>query len=148
MARSSATTVEQYLAELPEERRAVIAQVRDVVRKNLPKGYEETMNWGAITWEIPLSRYPKTYNGQPLAFVSLAAQKNYYALYLMCLYDGTDRAKQFAEDFRKAGKKLDMGKSCVRFKRLEDLHLPAIATVIAGTPPEKYIALYEKSRAK
>ena len=148
MARSAATTVDEYLAELPEERRAVIAQVRDVVRKNLPKGYKETMNWGAITWEIPLSRYPKTYNKQPLAFVSLAAQKNYYALYLMCLYDGTDRVKQFAEEFEKAGKKLDMGKSCVRFKRLEDLHLPAIAKVIAETPPERYIELYEKSRAK
>ena len=148
MARSSATTVEQYLAELPEERRAVLSQVRDVVRKNLPKGYEEAMNWGAITWQIPLLRYPKTYNGQPLAFVSLAAQKNYYALYLMCLYDGTDRVKRFAEEFRTAGKKLDMGKSCVRFKAVDDLHLPAIAKVIAETPPEKYIEFVEKSRAK
>ena len=147
MARSNASTVEEYLAELPEERRAVIAQVRDFVRTNLPKGYEENINWGAITYEIPLSRYPKTYNRQPLAFASLAAQKNHYALYLMCLYDGSDRAKTFADEFRKAGKKLDMGKSCVRFKRVEDLHLPAIAKVIAETPPEKYIEIYEQSRA-
>lgn len=148
MARSNATTVEAYLAELPAERREVIAQVRDLVREHLPKGYEETMNWGAISWEIPLSRYPTTYNKQPLSFAALAAQKNHYALYLMCLYDGTDRAKEFAEEFRQAGKKLDMGRSCVRFKRIDDLHLPAIAKVIAGTPPEKYIAMYEQSRAR
>ena len=148
MARSSATTVDQYLAELPPERREVISQMRDFVRRNLPKGYEESMNWGGICWEIPLSRYPKTNNKQPLAFAALAAQKHYYALYLMCLYDGTDRARKFADEFAKVGKKLDMGKSCVRFRRIEDLHLPAIAKVIAETPPEKYIAFYEQSRPK
>ena len=147
MARSSATTVDEYLAELPAERRDVVARVRDVVRKHLPEGYEETMNWGAISWEIPLARYPKTYNRQPLSFVGLAAQKNHYALYLMCLYDGTDRTKAFAEEFREAGKSLDMGKSCVRFRKVEDLHLPAIAKVIAEMPPEQYIEAYERSRA-
>lgn len=148
MARSAAKTVDEYLAGLPDDRREVVAEVRDFVRTHLPDGYDETMNWGAISWEIPLSRYPKTYNGQPLSFAALAAQKNYYALYLMFLYDGTDRTKQFAEEFRKAGKKLDMGKSCVRFKAIGDLHLPAIAQVIADTPPDRYIELYERSRAR
>lgn len=148
MARSSATTVDQYLAELAPERREVVSRMREFVRSHLPEGYHETMNWGGICWEIPLSRYPKTYNGQPLAFAALAAQKNYYALYLMFLYDGTDRARTFAAEFEKAGKKLDMGKACVRFRKIDDLHLPAIATVIAATPPETYIEFYEQSRAR
>lgn len=148
MARSAAKTVDEYLASLPDDRRAVVAEVREFVRTHLPSGYDEAMNWGAISWEVPLSRYPKTYNGQPLSFAALAAQKNYYALYLMCLYDGTDRTKKFAEAFREAGKKLDMGKSCVRFKSIDELHLPAIAKVIAETPPDRYIELYERSRAR
>ena len=148
MASSKAKTVDEYLVELPDERRAVVREVRDLVRKHLPKGYRETMNWGMISWEIPLERYPNTYNKQPLSYVALAAQKNHYSLYLMCVYDGSDRAKRFAEEFGKAGKKLDMGKSCVRFKRIEDLHLPAIAKVIAEMPPEAYIEMYERSRAR
>lgn len=148
MATSKATTVDDYLAELPEERRAVVREVRDLVRKHLPKGYRETMNWGMISWEIPLERYPDTYNRQPLSYVALAAQKKHYSLYLMCVYDGSDRAKRFAAEFAEAGKKLDMGKSCVRFKRIEDLHLPAIAKVIAEMPPNAYIEMYERSRAR
>jgi hypothetical protein len=147
VARSSAATVEQYLDELPADRRAVIAAVRDVIVKNLPAGYEEGMNWGAITYEVPLSRYPKTYNGQPLPYASLAAQKNYYALYLMGVYgeDGAP-ARLLKEGFAKAGKKLDMGKSCVRFKKLEDLPLDVIGRVVASTPPDAFIAQYERAR--
>ena len=145
MASSKATTVDQYLAELPAERREVVAKVRDAVRRNLPKGYVETMNWGMICYELPLERYPNTYNHQPLGCVALAAQKNYNALYLCP--DPAQR-KELAEAFKRAGKKMDMGKSCLRFKTLDDLPLEAVEQVVASTPPEKLIAQYEASRAK
>jgi uncharacterized protein YdhG (YjbR/CyaY superfamily) len=148
MVGSKATTVEQYLDQLPPERRAVIAKVRDVVRRHLPRGYDETMNWGMISYELPLERYPKTYNGQPLSLAALAAQKNHYALYLTSAYQDTRQRETLEAAFRRAGKKLDMGKSCLRFKRLDDLDLDAVADVVASTPPEKLIALYEAAHAK
>ena len=148
MASSAARTVEQYLKELPAERREVVSTLREVIRKNLPKGYQETMNWGMISYEVPLDRFPKTYNGQPLMYAALAAQKNHYAIYLISMYQDGAPTGWFAEEFRKAGKKLDMGKSCVRFKRLEDLPLETIGKAIRGTSPEKLIEIYERSRAK
>jgi len=148
MATSKAATVDQYLAELPPERREVVSKVRDLVRRNLPKGYAEAMNWGMISYELPLSRFPKTYNGQPLSYVALAAQKNHYALYLTHAYPGSEQGKRLADAFTRAGKKLDMGKSCLRFKTLDDLPLEDVGRVIASTPPEKLIAMYEAARGK
>jgi uncharacterized protein YdhG (YjbR/CyaY superfamily) len=148
MATSKAATVDEYLAELPAERREVVSKMRDLVRRNLPKGYEETMNWGMISYELPLTRYPKTYNGQPLTFVGLAAQKNYYALYLTSANQDSAHGRELADAFKRAGKKLDMGKSCLRFKKLDDLALDAVGRIIASTPPEKFIAQYEAGRAK
>lgn len=148
MVQSKATTVEEYLEALPEERRAAVSAVRDVVLKNLPEGYEETMNWGMICYEIPLSRYPVTYNKQPLGYVALAAQKNYYSLYLWSCYQDSEDEAFLRGAFEAAGKKLDMGKCCVRFKRLDDLPLDVIGEVIARTPPEKVIATYEASRER
>jgi hypothetical protein len=112
MAKSNARTVEDYLNELPAERRAVIEQARQVILDNLPPGYQEAMNWGMISYEVPLARYPKTYNQQPLSYAGLAAQKNGYSLYLMCAYNGALQEGWLAERFAAAGKKLDMGKSC------------------------------------
>lgn len=140
------TTVDEYLAELPEERRAIVSKVRDVVRRNLPKGYRETANWGMIAYDIPLERYPDTYNGKPLCYAGLAAQKNHYALYLMGAYSNPADAAKLREAFRKAGKKMDMGKSCLRFQRAEDLPLEAIGRLIKGTPPDKFIRSYESIR--
>jgi hypothetical protein len=148
MAKSSATTVEEYLAELPAERRAVVAAVRDVVRRHLPEGYQETMNWGMISYEVPLERYPDTYNGQPLNYAALAAQKNYYALYLPSVYQSPEQEAWLREEFAKARKRLDLGKSCVRFKRLEDLPLDAIGRVVGSTSPEQFIARYEAGRQR
>ena len=147
MTASSATTVPEYLAELPAERRAVVTRVRDVVREHLPSGYEESMDWGMICWSIPLSRYPDTYNGKPLGYVSLAAQKHYYALYLSCLYMDPDEGAAFARAFEATGRKLDVGKSCVRFRTLEELPLDVVGQAIARTRPEEYIAMYERARA-
>jgi hypothetical protein len=148
MAKSKAETVDEYIRELPEERRQVITKVRDLVRRYLPKGYQETMNWGMISYEIPLERYTNTYNGQPLGYVALAAQKNYYALYLLGTMMDKKQDQWLKREFEKAGKKLDMGKSCLRFKKLEDLPLDVIGQVIANTPPDEYIAVYEAARRK
>lgn len=148
MVQSKAQTVKAYLAELPAERRAVVAAVRDVVRRNLPKGYQEAMRWGMISYEIPLKRYPETYNGQPLSYIGLAAQKNHFALYLMCIYSDPQREAWLRDQFKKAGKKLDIGKSCVRFKKLEDLPLDVIGQAVAAATPAQLIARYEASRKR
>ena len=145
--KSSAPTVQQYLAELPEDRRAIVEAVREMVLHNLPEGYRESMRWGLITYEIPLERYPKTYNGQPLAYVALAAQKNNYAIYLT-VYQDSEQEARLREGFRKAGKKLDMGKSCLRFKKLDDLPMNVVAEAVASTPVDEFIARYEASRQK
>jgi hypothetical protein len=142
------TSPDAYLDALPPERRQELAAVRDVVLRHLPDGYEETMNWGMITYELPLSRYPATYNKQPLMLAALAAQKNHLALYLNCVYQAPDQLEALKEGFAAAGKRLDMGKSCVRFKTAESLALDAIGDVIADTPPERFIADYEASRAR
>ena len=148
MASSSAATVEEYLDELPPERREVVSAVRDVVLRNLPEGYRESMSFGMIGYGIPLERYPDTYNKQPLAYAGLAAQKNHYALYLMCVYQDPQTEAAFREEFARAGKKLDMGKSCVRFRRLDDLPLDVVGRTIAATPPEELIRQYEASRRR
>lgn len=148
MVQSKAKTVQEYLAGLPADRREAIAAVRKVILENLPPGYEETMNWGMICYEIPLRRYPDTYNGQPLGCAALASQKQYMAVYLMSVYGDPKAAAAFKAAYKKAGKKLDMGKSCVRFKKLEDLCLEAVARAIASTPVEKLIAAAEKARSK
>jgi hypothetical protein len=148
MASSSAATAEEYLRELPPERREVVSAVRDVVLRNLPTGYREGMSFGMIGYCIPLERYPDTYNGQPLVCAGLAAQKNHYALYLMGVYQDPQSEAAFREAFAAAGKKLDMGKSCVRFRRLEDLPLDVVGRTIAATPPEELIRQYEASRRR
>jgi hypothetical protein len=146
MVSSSAQTVKEYLEELPEERREVISRVRELILINLPEGYQESMNWGMITYEIPLEDYPNTYNGQPLGYVALAAQKNYYSLYLMGCYQDSEGEARLREGFQQAGKNLNMGKSCLRFKQLEDLPLGLLGEIIAGTDPEKFIEIYENAR--
>jgi hypothetical protein len=147
MVQSAAKTVDAYLAELPEDRRAVVSTVRDVILANLPKGYVESVSMGMISYSIPLERFPKTYNKQPLCYVSLAAQKNHYAIYLMGVYMRPKRESTLREAFAKAGKKLDIGKSCVRFKKLDDLPLDVIGDEVASVTLETYLATYEKIRA-
>jgi hypothetical protein len=143
---SSAPTVKAYLESLPDDRRAAISKVRAVINENLPAGYQEGMQFGMIGWCIPLSRYPDTYNGQPLGIAALASQKNAMSLYLNGVYGDRELERWFKDAFAKAGKKLDMGKSCVRFKRLEDLPLDVIAETISRVSVEKLIEVYEASR--
>lgn len=147
MASSRATTVDDYLAALPADRRAVVSAVRDVILRRIPAGYRESIQYGMIAYEVPLERYPETYNGRPLCYIALAAQKNHYAVYLNGPYVESGGEARFREAYLKTGKRLDMGKSCVRFKRLDDLPLDLIGDEVASTPPEAYIARYERSRA-
>lgn len=146
MVSSKAASVAEFLAELPAERRCEIEKVRDVVNAALPAGYREGMAYGMIGWAVPLEDYPDTYNKQPLAYAGLAAQKNYNSLYLNCVYASQQRLKQLQAAFAAAGKTLDMGKSCVRFKRAEDLPLDVIGEEIASTPPAEFIRIYEEAR--
>jgi hypothetical protein len=143
MVSSKATTAAGYLAALSSDKRAVIAAVRDVVNANLPDGYVEGILYGMLAWYVPLERYPNTYNGQPIGIAGLAAQKNYNALYLMGVYSDLATETWLRTAFKKAGKKLDMGKSCVRFKQLDDLPLDVIGEAIARLPVDKLIARHD-----
>ena len=148
MVRSAAANVEEYLAELPPERAAVVSDVRELVLANLPDGVEETMNFGMISYEIPLDRYPVTYNGQPLMYAALAAQKHHYALYLHSVY-GSDAVEQRLRDaYAEADMKLDVGRSCVRFKRSDQLLPDALAEAIGAVTVDEYIEIYEASRRR
>ena len=140
---SKATTVDAYLKSLPADRREAISTIRDTVREHLPKGYEEGMQYGMISYYIPLERFPHTYNGQPFAVASIASQKNHMAVYLMGVYSEPGGEKWFKGLWAKSGKKLDMGKSCVRFERLEDVSLEAIGAAIERTSPEKMMAIHD-----
>ena len=146
--KSNAATVQQYLSELPPDRQEVIRQVREVVLKHLPAGYVETMNWGMISYEIPLSVFPDTYNRQPLSYVALASQKNHFALYLMGVYGNPEAEALLREGFQQAGTKLDLGKSCLRFHKLDNLPLPVIGQIIAACPPDELIRRYQQARQK
>jgi uncharacterized protein YdhG (YjbR/CyaY superfamily) len=148
MASSKAATVAQYLAELPADRRTEIEKVRDTVNAALPAGYREGMGWGMIGWVVPLEDYPGTYNGQPAVYAGLAAQKNYNSLYLNCVYASPERTARLRAAFARAGKKLDMGKSCIRFQRADDLPLDDIAAEIASTTPADYIRMCEDAHSR
>jgi len=137
--RSEATTVREYLAGLPDDRRVAIAAVRKVIRANLPDGYEEAMNWGMITYQVPLRTCPDTYNGQPLLYAALASQKNHMAVYLTAIYMSTPARKAFETAYRATGKRLDAGKSCVRFRTLEDLPLELIAETVASLSVAEFV---------
>ncbi len=148
MASSNATTVEAYLEELPTERRAVVAELRQLILDHLPEGYEEQMRWGMISYEIPLAVHPDTYNKQPLLYLSLAAQKRHYALYLMGAYGDREATERLEAAFQKAGKKMDMGKSCLRFRSLEDVPFEALAQEIARLSPQAFIQKNKQGRTK
>ena len=145
---SEATRVEDYLAELPYDRRQAISVVRDVIRANLPEGFEEGMQFGMISYHVPLERYPDTYNGKPLGLAALASQKSYMTLYLMGVYSDEAEADWFRERWTASGRKLDMGRSCVRFRRLDDVPLDVVGEAIARTSVDDFLAAYERSRAQ
>lgn len=151
---SDKTTVPAYIASLPEDRRAAVEAVRKVILKNLGRGFEEGMQYGMIGYYVPHSVFPAGYHcdpKQPLPFAALASQKNHLSLYLMGVYcgcgeDGTgesDEARWFREAWVKTGKKLDMGKACVRFRKIEDVPLDVVGEAIKRIPSKNFIARYQ-----
>ena len=145
MSPSKPLTVASYLASLPPDRRQAISAVRKTIKQHLPKGYQETTQYGMISYVVPLSTYPEGYLGKkdvPLPYACLASQKNHMAVYLMCVYGDPKLAKWFTAAWKKTGKKLDMGKSCLRFKSVDDLALDVLSEAIAAVPVAKYVAHY------
>ncbi len=141
-------TPDEYIAQLPPDRRAAIEAVREVILNRLPAGYVETIGWGMLAYVVPLADYPDTYNGQPALYVALASQKRYMSLYLMAVYADEGQRLRFEAAWRATGKRLDMGKSCVRFARLEDLPLDVVGDAIAAVPPKALLARIEAARAE
>ena len=148
MVRSTAKTVPEYIAALPVTRQRVVRQLRAFVRKHLPKGYKEMMDWGVITYAVPLTTLPDTYNGKPLCYAAIAAKKDSYTIYLMAPYGNPAQKKWMAEEFTKRGKRLNMGGSCLHLKSLDDIPLDVVGKVIASVPMDKYISHYRESRKK
>lgn len=145
---SKASTVNEYLQSLPADRRVALSAVRKVILDNLPEGYAECMQYGMIGYVVPHSLYPAGYHcnpAEPLTYASLGSQKNHMALYLMSVYGHAETAEWFRQAWQAAGKKLDMGKACVRFKNLGEVPLDVIGQVIARTPVKRYIAAVEKA---
>jgi hypothetical protein len=145
---SKATSVDQYLSGLPADRRAALETVRKVLLANLDQEYEEGMQYGMIGYYVPHRVFPAGYHcdpKQPLPFAGLASQKNHMSLYLMCVYGHAPLAEWFRQAWAKTGKKLDMGKACVRFKRVEGLVLDVIGEAIRRVPVKKYLQQYEQA---
>lgn len=143
--RSDATTVEDYLAELPDDRRAVLEVVRQTILRHLPEGLIESMAWGMISYVVPLEVFPDTYNGEPLVHTALANQKQHMSIYLHAIY-GDDRVREeFEEAYRATGKRYDVGKSCVRFRRLDDLPLDVVGEAVSSTSVEELIAQHKRA---
>jgi len=143
---SKATTVKDYLAELPPDRRQIVQTLRKTIKDNLGPGYAEGMSYGMIGFHVPHSVYPPGYHcdpKQPLPFAGLASQKNNVSIYLFCLYTDPGEITRFEKAWRATGKRLDMGKSCIRIKKLEDVPLDVLADAIRRVPVDKFIAGYE-----
>ncbi len=146
---TSATTVTEYLDSLPDDRKAAIKKLRSVIKKNLPKGFKETIGYGMPAFVVPHSKYPDGYHCTPelpLPFMSYASQKNFVALYHMGIYADAKLMAWFKKEYPKHVKtKLDMGKSCIRFKKIETIPYDLIGELVAKMSVDDWIALYEKN---
>ncbi|HCD53314.1 MAG TPA: hypothetical protein DEQ34_12765 [Balneolaceae bacterium] len=142
-----ATTPDEYLSKVPEDRKEVMSALRDAIKNNLPQGFEETMNYGMIGYVVPHSKYPEGYHvdpNQPLPFINLASQKNHIAVYHSCVYADEDLMNWFREEYAKrVPTKLDMGKSCIRFKNPKKVPVDLIAELATKVTPDEWIQTYE-----
>ena len=143
---SDADSVEDYLDSLPEDRRSAISTVREVINEHLPEGYVEQMDWGMVSWVVPLDTKPDTYNGKPLCYAALASQKKHMAVYLMGMTTDGPELEWLRDQYAERGMKLDMGKSCVRFKQLDDVPLDVLGEAIGKIEVDEFIARYESTR--
>ena len=148
MPAKAAPTVTEFLAKLSPDRRGEVTRVRDLIRANLPAGYEEVVSKNMLVYQVPLAMYGDTYNGQPLWLVALASEKSYLSLHLMSVYGDRRHAEQLKEGFRRAGKKLDMGKACIHFKSADDLPHETIGTLIASMPMERWVSIAKAARSR
>lgn len=146
--KSDAKEVSDYLAELPEDRYEPITELRQVILDNLPEGYREGMNFGMITYCVPLETYADTYNGKPLMYAALASQKNHFAVYLSGIYQDDGRRDAFLDAYRETDKRLDVGQSCVRFRKLEDVPFDVVANAIAAVPVDEFVAVAKAARER
>jgi hypothetical protein len=142
MVTSDATTPDEYIESLPDDRREAVSAVRDVVRRNLPPGYEEGMAYGMIAWYVPLETFPDTYNGRPLGLAALATQKGHISLYLNSVYGSRDEEAWFKDRYAQSGKALNMGTSCLRFRRLDDVALDVIGETLARADLDRFLDRY------
>lgn len=145
MADPKPSTVDEYLAALPDEQRTTADAIRTLITDHLPDGYVEELLWGMPSYVIPMERSGPTSNGQPLAYVAFAARKQGWSIYLMGLDADSDEDRAFRERWAGA-KKLDLGKSCLRFRRLDDIDVPLVAATIAATSAERFLETCERSR--
>ena len=148
MVSSSAATVDEYLRTLSPEREKIISTLRTLILGNIPAGFQEVMNWGMISYEIPWELSGPTYNGKPLLWVALSSQKQYCSLYLTGLYSSPAELEAFQETWLSHGLRLNMGKSCIRFKRVEDLPLDLIAEVLRRKTPEQALEMITEARGR
>jgi hypothetical protein len=139
-------SADEYIEALPEDRRDAVRAVRDVIRRNLPAGYEEGMQYGMIGYYVPLERFPDTYNGQPLGLAAVGNHKNYISVYLNSVYGDRETERWFRERYAATGKKLNMGKSCIRFRRLEEVPLEVIGETIARADLDRFTEHYRAAR--
>jgi hypothetical protein len=146
MVSSAASTVDEYLAELQEPRRREISELLALIRKNLPRGFDEVMAWGMITFQVPLEISGPTYNDQPLAAVALASQKNHISFYLSSIYASKELTTEFHQRWERSGKKLDMGKSCVRFQSLDKADMGTLGWAVSLLNPQQFTKMYLDAR--
>ena len=141
------STIDEYVASVPAERREVFDAVRSTINSNVPDGFEEGVEFGMITWSVPLSTFADTYNGRPLGLVALANQKHHLAMYLLGVYATEGGEERFRSAWEATGTKLDMGKSCVRFRGLDDVPLDVVADTIRASSVDALIAAHERAHA-
>jgi hypothetical protein len=148
MAHSDATTADQYLAEMPADRRATVAEIRRTILDSLPDGYVETMQYGMLTYVVPLETFADTYNGQPLGVISLANQKNHIAVYLMGVYGDDAERDWFVQAWKATGIRLDMGKSCVRVRDRDGVAFDVLGEAVRRVPPDRLIAAHDAAHGR
>jgi len=148
MPAKAAGAVAEFIARLPRDRRGEVTRVRELIRANLPAGYEEVVSKNMLVYQVPLTIYGDTYNGQPSWYVALASEKSYLSLHLMSVYGDRVQAERLKEGFRKAGKKLDMGKACIHFKTADDLAHETIASLIASVPMDRWVIIAKAARRR
>lgn len=146
--KASSPAVATFLAGLPTERRREVGRVREVIRRHLPAGYEEVVSKNMLVYQVPLERYPDTYNGRPLWYVALASEKSYLSLHLMPVYGDKALARRLADGFRAAGKKLDMGKACIHFTTTDDVPLDVIGQIVAAMPVDRWVRMAQAARRR